>query len=336
MNAFAKAVAFAAVMSGALLSGAAATPAKAASAFRTSPAELDSLQAAALDAFGDRLIRELYETKSRVGSPTGQIGGRPNQDDRNAVRNVKALYDERALIQSARHNYGVTKKTMRPSDVDGFSVSDMRLRRADGDVLVASYTIQLPDRVSLASSTMMSGEKQPQIVVLRWNDRRKQWLVFSEADFDRPKSALCGTPPGAPIRKSRFAKTDVALARRNIERFQDASFAGAEKSVQAKGFSYVVASGDRKTEDGPVRARLRAKATPINVEAIRSGDLLAARFDASSKLDMDGAPLEDSLKPRLMTMIRGADGEWRLLAIAIFSTTARLAADAKCVQPTAQ
>lgn len=305
-------------------------------AFKTPPAELAALQQKELDAFGARLLGELYETNARVGSPTGQIGGKADQVDRNAVRNVKALYDDAALIQNARRNFGQTKKTFAPSDVDAFTISDMKLNRAEGDVLVASFNIRMPDRVSLGNNLLMSGETQPQVVVLRWSARKSQWLVFSQADFDTPKAAICGAPPASPAKKARFRRDDVALAIREFDRFQDASLAGAEKGVQAKGFAYVIASGDRKTEDGPVRARIREKTKPLNVEAIRSGNLLAARFDTSARLNLDGEPLDASLKPRLMTMTRGADGQWRLLAIAIFSTTARLAADAKCVKPTVE
>lgn len=303
-------------------------------ALSTPPAAVATLSPAELNGFGVRLANEAYAIMGQVGSPQGQIGGGPNQFNKNAVRNAKALFDDAALIQNARLNYGLTKATFRPTDIDDTIISDMVVNRGADDVLVLAFNARQPNRVDLGNATLMSGEAKPRLVVLRWNTAKKRWLVFTSADFDTPKQAVCTTKPHRPEKKSQFKAADIALAKKNFELLQDASFAGTEKSVQAKGYTYVLADGQRKTQDGPVRSKLQQRTTPLNVEAIRSGNLLAFRFDVASTLTVDGAPLDKTEKPRLMTMIRGDDGQWRMLATAIFSVPATLAANSPCVQPT--
>ncbi len=325
-------VAFVAVLFGAI---AALSPARAETrALSTPPAIVSTMSQDALNAFGVRLANEAYAIMAQVGSPNGQIGGTPHQFNKNAVKNVKALFDDAALIQNARLNYGLTKATFRPSDIDETMISDMHVNRGADDVLVLAFNARQPNRVDLGNATLMSGEVKPRLVVLRWNPKKKNWLVISSADFDTPKQAVCTIKPTRPEKKAHFKAADVALAKKLFDEMQDASFAGTEKSVQAKGFTFVLADGQRKVADGPVRNKLQHRQTVTNVEAIRSGDLLVFRLDVVSALTVDGHPQHQAEKPRLLTMIRGADGQWRMLAIGIFHVPATLAADMPCIQPT--
>lgn len=303
-------------------------------ALSTPPAVLSKMSQDELNAFGVKLANEAYAIMSQVGSPKGQIGGSPNQFNKNAVKNAKALFDDAALIQNARLNYGLTKATFRPTDIDDTIVSDMHVNRGADDVLVLAFNARQPNRVDLGNSTLMSGEAKPRLVVVRWNAQKKRWLVISSADFDTPKQAVCTTAPTHPEKRAHFKAADVALAKKLFDEMQDASFAGTEKSVQAKGFTYVMADGQRKVQDGPVRNRLQQRQTPLNFEAIRSGNLLVFRLDVVSAIAVDGQPQHKVERPRLLTMIRGEDGKWRMLAIGIFHVPATLVANTPCVQPT--
>ena len=303
-------------------------------ALSTPPAVLAKMSQDELNAFGVKLANEAYAIMGQVGSPKGQIGGSPNQFNKNAVKNAKALFDDAALIQNARLNYGLTKATFRPTDIDDTIVSDMHVNRGADDVLVLAFNARQPNRVDLGNATLMSGEAKPRLVVVRWNAQKKRWLVVSSADFDTPKQAVCTTAPTHPEKRAHFKAADVALAKKLFDEMQDASFAGTEKSVQAKGFTYVMADGQRKVQDGPVRNRLQQRQTPLNFEAIRSGNLLVFRLDVVSAIAVDGQPQHKVERPRLLTMIRGEDGKWRMLAIGIFHVPATLVANTPCVQPT--
>ena len=301
-------------------------------AFHTPPSQLDSLSQSQLNAFGLSLANEAFATHSRVGSPSGQIGGAPNITDSNAVADVKAMFDDDALIQLARLNYGLTKATHEPNDVDDFTITDMVISRPSEEVLVASFNVALPNRVDLSSGISFSGESLPRLVVLRWNKQENQWKIFTSADFDSPRSFLCNKDSSYKPEKSHFDEATIALARTLIDELIDSSINNTEKSVQAKGFQYVFASGERKTSSGPIRAKMKSRVIPENVEAIRSGSLLAVRSDSVSTLTLDGGDVEKTLRPRLYTFQLEQDGQWRVVAIAIFSVTENVKEGVVCVE----
>ena len=305
-----------------------------ATALNTPPAIMSHMSQDELNAFGVKLANEAYAIMAHIGSPKDPIGGKDSVSKERAVRNAKALFDDAALIQNARLNYGLTKATFRPTYINETIVTDMHVNRGADDVLVLAFNAREPNRIDLGNALLMSGEAKPRLVVLRWNKQKKRWLVISSADFDTPKQSVCTVTPPQPEKKARFKAADVALAKKLFEQMQDASFAGTEKSVQAKGFTYVMADGQRKVKDGPVRNKLQHRQTATNVEAIRSGNLLVFRLDVVSAIAVDGNPHHKVERPRLLTMIRGADGQWRMLAIGIFHVPATLAANMPCVQPT--
>ena len=300
--------------------------------YTTPPSEVAAMTPAELNAFGLRLMTESYTIKSRVTRVEDE-GDDEGKADPAVVEAVKTLYDDDALIQRARLNYGLTKSTYYPHEFKGFEITNLVLTRSTDTVLIVSFNIKLPKRVSLRSGIVMSGESMPRIMVLRWSDRDGMWKIFTHADFDTPKTFLCGSNPGYLPEKLASRPADIALASQLLEKMQAASLSGTEKSVQAKGFQYVLASGERKTAPGAVRAKMKGHAEPRNIEAILSGDLLAMRYDAQSTMTLDGGALEHELRPGLMTFHKDSDGEWRMIAIAIFSVTAKLAKDVVCVEP---
>lgn len=297
-------------------------------ALSTQPEALANLSQAELNALGLKFANEAYSIMAQAGNPATRSP--------KTIANAKALFDRDALIQNARLNYGLTKAAFKPTEIGAFSVSNVVLNRAAPDVLVTSFDVQMPNRTALGESIAMSGERRPRLVILRWNKQQKRWLVISSADFDTPKGTVCGSPISSAERKSRFKSADIALAKANLDRFLDSSLTGQEKAYQAKGFTYVFADGQRKTQDSGVRTRIHKKPDLYNVEAIRSGNLLTVRFDLEPAASLDGAALHDALRPRLMTMIKGDDGQWRMLAIGLFSVTADLAKQTQCVKASAR
>jgi hypothetical protein len=299
--------------------------------YRTPPGQLSAASQAELDAFGMRLLTEAYSIRSKVGSPSGQPGTDPA-----AVQAVKDLYDDDAMIQRAWLNYGLTKTTYFPDDIGAFSISNVVVSRPSDTVLVISFDVKLPKRTNLRSGIVMSDDSMPRLLVMRWNAAAGMWKIFTHADFDTPKAALCGADTDVKPGKSVFRPEDLEIARKYLEKIQTASLNGTEKEVQSRGFQYVFASGERKTAPGKVRARIKNRVEMLDVEAIRSNDLLAVRFDAHPSLTLDGGDVQSELRPTLMTFHRDADGEWRMIAIGMFSVTAKLAKDVPCIEPKAK
>jgi hypothetical protein len=301
-------------------------------AFQTAPSQLVGFSQSQLNEFGMSLANEAFATHSRIGSPNGQVGGTQGMTDPNAVQAVKAMFDDDALIQSARLNYGLTKAAFEPNDVDEFVIADMVISRPSEEVLVASFNVALPNRVDVTSGTIFGGQSLPRLVVLRWSNNDSQWKIFTSADFDTPQSFLCNKDSSYKPQKSQFDAGASALARALLDDLMDSSMKGTEKSVQAKGMQYVFASGERKTSTGPVRAKMKSRVSVENVEAIRSGSLLAVRYDSSSTLTLDGGDVEPSLRPRLFTFQLDPDGRWRIASMAIFSVTEKVKEGMSCVK----
>ena len=301
--------------------------------YNTPPAALDGLPQEALNAFGLKLLTESYDIRAKVAKPSGA-----GEADAAIVNSAEAkavvnLYDDDAIIQRARLNYGLTKKTYVPNYTGPFEISNVAVSRTSATVLVASFDVRLPDRTSLQSGNVYSGDAMPRIMVMRWNEQSSMWKIFSHGDFDAPRSYLCGADKEFMPPKSAFKPEDVDLAGKLWDKVQASSLKGNPTTMQSRGFQYVFASGERKTAPGKVRARLKQREEITNIESIKSGDLMVMRFDSISPMEIDGQDVDHALHPRLVTFHLDDDGQWRMNAIAVFHVTAKLAADVQCVTP---
>jgi hypothetical protein len=234
------------------------------------------------------------------------------------------------LIQRSSLNYGLTKETYLPTDVDTFQIDRLKTTRVADDVLVMTYYVSLPNRVDLKTGAVMSGKSMPRITVVRWNSKQKQWLVFSHADFDTPEAILCGDESlrMAP-KKVQFKEADIALGKQTIDDVVQSYLQVDKPKPYGKGYQSIFASGERNT---PVS--LKVKVEPTNVEAIRSDRLLAIRYDMPNALTVGGEVVAQNSSPRLLTLQLSQDGRWELIAAAVFGLTAKVAQGIKCVPQT--
>ena len=178
---------------------------------------------------------------------------------------------------------------------------------------------------------ILSGEAAPRLTVLRWDDKKKRWLVFSHADFDTPSATLCGTQGRTGQSKSNFSETNISLAKRILDAQFENAVKGNSSVGKAKGFQVVYASGERN-ENATYSFANKPKLTDI--EATRNGKLLAVRYNGPGATSFDGQAIDASVKPRLLTFYQNEKGEWQRISAAIFSITAKLAAGVQCVMPT--
>lgn len=305
------------------------------SLLKTPPTVIDAMTSEQLNAFGTQLGNEVLTTLSALGSPTGQIGAGTKPVDKKAIQKAKSLYDDRALIQTSTLNFGLTKRNYGLSDIDEFKISNMLVTRVAPDVVVATYYVSLPQRVDLETGIVYSGQSMPRITVMRWSQSKKQWLIFSHADFDMPQATLCGYKPKFKVTKSHFKASDVKLGSKIINDLVNSKLQGEKPSVYAKGYQIVLASGERNTPSKPI-ASLTKPVEPSNLEAIRSGNLLAIRYDMPNALSVSGDNLAQKYSPRLLTYQLNNEGRWELIASAVYGVTARVAQDIKCTQMTAK
>ena len=280
------------------------------------------------------MAEEVYGILSEVGSPTGDISAEMPSSSAAAIEAAKSLVAERALIQNARFNHALTKKTYVPTDIDEFRIDGVVVTRPAEDVLVASYRVALPDRTDTVTGTVLSGDSMPRLTVMQWNSVLKMWQVFSHADFDSPRAAVCGAKENRQFMKSAFDDKDIALGAEIMDGFVAAMMGERLKEHVMKGYQYVYASGEAKTKDGPVRTTIKKNVERTNLEAVRSGRLIAIRYDTQGVLSLDNGNVEPDVKPRLFTFYKGDDGAWRFIAAAVFSVTQKVADGTKCIPST--
>lgn len=301
--------------------------------FNTPPAALSGLSQDELNAFGTRLVTESYEIRAAVGKPSGDASDVQAEIDSDAVKAVQNLYDDDAMIQRARLNYALTKKTYVPNYTGKFKISNVAVSQTSETVLVMSFDVRLPDRTSLQSGIVYSGEDAPRLLVMRWNETEKMWKIFSHGDFDSPRTYVCGANKEFMPEKSVYKPEDVEMARKLWDEVQTSSLTGQPQIMHSKGYQYVFASGERRTAPTrKIRARLTKREEIENVEAIRSGDLFVLRFDSIGPMTLDGGKTAEGLLPRLATFHHDNDGKWRMNAVAVFHVTAKFADNVACVQ----
>lgn len=301
--------------------------------YGTPPSALSGLSQSELNSFGLKLLTEAYDIRSRVERPTAPELGAGVDLNTDAVKRVQSLYDDAAMVQRARLNYAMTKGTYVPNYTGRFTISNVAVSQTSDTVMVLSFDVELPDRVSLQSGIEYSGHAAPRLLVMRWNEAEKMWKIFSHADFDAPRNYVCGANVNFMPPRSDFKPEDIGLAKSLWDEVQTSSLTDQPQTMHSKGFQFVFASGERKTAPGKTRARLTKREDIMNVEAIRSGDLFVLRFDSVSPMTLDGGQTDKVLRPRLATFHRDADGKWRMNAVAVFQVTAKLAEDIECDKP---
>ena len=321
------------VVSGTIIWAAAAS-AQQLAYFKTSPSALASLSQEQLNEYGFNLINEAYTIFSAVGSKTGEISRGLNQTDKKAVKQVKSLLDDHALFQNARLNYGIRKTKFFPTDIDDFKLSKVAVTSPESGILVLSYYVTLPNRVDLQTKTVFSGNSMPRLTVLRWSDAKKQWLIFSHADFDTQAGTVCAKAPRKGPEKSQFKKADIELGRALLEKRYNELLRGIQTDSKIKGGQFVFAEGERQVDYGPNRLQFLRKPKMNNIEATRTDNLLAVRYDAPPANTLDGNQLDPAVKPRLLTFMQRQDGTWERIGAAVFSVTTKTASNVKCIEPT--
>ena len=302
---------------------------------KITPTLLDSYNDKQLQEFGLNAVNQAYSMLSSFNQPVDAANPQSKLNHENAAKNSEALFNDSALIQNAWLNYGITKKTLLPylyMGVDNFDVTDLILTRPTKDIIVVTFNVALSAREGLKGGATMSGESLPRISTLKWNQDLKQWQIFSHADFDTPQAIICGITQNLDLKKSTFKSSDIKLGRQLINDLVQSKLKGYDPNVFEKGYQITFASRERNVN----RAILTKPIKPINIEAVKSGDLLAVRYDMPNALIVDGVALEDKVRPRLLTYHLGQDGKWRLVSSAVFGLTEKVANNTKCIPPEAR
>ncbi len=313
-------------------------------AFKTAPAAVDAMAPDARTAFAQKLANELYAILSRVGSPTGQTGGAANATYADAVPQVKKLIDTHALLQRATEGYGFTKASFPPSDIDNFEISDMHVTHPRSDILVLRYKVKAPQSSQIDQKTIMSSDARPEMTVLLWNQTARQWRIVSSANFNTPIAQICGQAAPDASKKPRGDgagnATDLDIAKRQIQRLQSLIEHDDLRQIVHDEIQVQYAGGAGFTGSKAVLARHAptvSKVVNSDFQTRRTGDILVVRFNNTVKDHVvDRVAYSEVKLPRLVTLLRGPDAQWKVIAFAGFTFPKAIPAGTACVKPTAR
>jgi hypothetical protein len=311
-------------------------------AFKTAPAAVDAMTPEARGAFGQKLANELYAILSRVGSPTGQVGGAPNATFADAVPKVKNLIDAHALLQRATEGYAFTKTSFPPSDIDNFEISGMHVTHPRSDLLVLRYKVKAPQSSQIDQKTIMSGDARPEMIVLLWNKTARQWRIVSSANFNTPIAQICGqaAPDAAkkPHGDGAGNQADLAIAKQQIQRLHGLIERDALREIVHDEIQVQYAGGAGFTTSKEVvtrRAPSSSKAVNSDFQVRRAGDVLVVRYNNTVKDHVvDQVAYSEAKLPRLVTLLRGPDAQWKVIAFAALTFPKAIPAGTACVKPT--
>ena len=311
-------------------------------AFKTAPAAVDAMSQDTRNGFGQKLANELYAILSRVGSPTGQTGGAANATHADAVPQVKKLIDAQALLQRATEGYAFTKTSFPPSDIDNFEISDMHVTHPRSNLLVLRYKVKAPDSSQIDRKTIMSGDARPEMTVLLWNRTARQWRIVSSANFNTPIAQICGQAAPDASKKPRGDgagnATDLDIAKRQIQRLQTLIEHDDLRQIVHEEIQVQYAGGAGFTGSRDVLARhapTASKAVNSDFQVRRNGDVLVVRFNNTVKDHIvDQVAYSEVKLPRLVTLLRGPDAQWKVIAFAGFTFPKAIPAGTACVKPT--
>ena len=127
-----------------------------------------------------------------------------------------------------------------------------------------------------------------------------------------------------------FRAKDVVLGRNTLNELLETMIRGDHSGMYAPGYQLMLSSGERAV--GVRTTRLSQKVQPQNLEAIRSGRLMAIRYDMPNALTVNDGGMAQASNPRLLTYYLGDNGQWLLTASAVLAVSAKAAEQVKCVK----
>jgi ketosteroid isomerase-like protein len=292
-------------------------------------------------AFGDRqasgeaLANAWFALLEKTGSAAGVLEVSPDEAARGAEL-VKPYLDPAFQLQrSTGQRY--TRESYLPSDIDQFEISDVRATKPREGVQVLRYTTRTPGATLPDQGVVLSDELMPRLTVLRWDDELGRWLIVSHANFNTPVQAVCNQKP-IVLNAVEVAtpSADRELGEKLVRKFYDLLESGDGRPLMHTEVQGQTASGAGYTTVDEYTPGQLKSANLREFVVTRSGDLLVVSVgtEAQGTVFANSTELGTKLHPRLLTFMKDEQGEWKLVAIAIFNVPAEVPAGVDCASST--
>lgn len=283
------------------------------------------------NATGDELAHAFFSLLSHTGSPTGVVGTTPEQDEASKTL-VKPYLDPAFQLQRASGER-YTANTYLPSDVDEFEIGDIRETRPADDIIVVRYSVRTDQTLSDAA-LVMSAVKAPRLTVFHWSDANNRWKILSHANFNTPVAAICNKEPiiDNGLVSSASAEDQalgVSLAQKWLTLVkQGNSRSMLNPEVQGQG-----AGGMGYTTPAEYKDPSVSKVEIDEAVVTRNDRLIVVSLYAKAiqSVYQGVQPQGTTVTPRLFTFFEGEDGNWSMIASAIFNPPKELPQGTVCV-----
>ncbi|MGI9197881.1 MAG: hypothetical protein ACR2KE_10515 [Candidatus Nanopelagicales bacterium] len=224
-----------------------------------------------------------------------------------------------------------------PVSIRAYELSDFVVTEPREDIRVIRFFVSQTGATSPDAGVVLSEEKAPRIVVLRWDARLGHWVMVSYANFNKAIAAICERDPivvrGETLNTS---KEDLALGM-SLVKWEAANAMGkpTDEVEVSPAFQVQFADGEGWPTTGEAMIDDWTPATSYdydNVGVARNGDLIVVSYDAVvDGIVIEGEDYRDTATPRLATYLRNSDGKWQRISMGSFNVPEDIPADVECV-----
>lgn len=282
------------------------------------------------NANGEELVKAFFDMLSMTGNPTGTVGTNAEQDKASRAL-VKPYLDQGFQLQRASGER-YTAETYLPSDVDDYEFGDVRETRPSEDVVVVRYSIRatatVPDK-----ALVLSNDKAPRLTVFHWNSTESIWQILSHANFNTPVGSICDkrllVNNGL---QSTVSAEDLRLGVGLTEKWFNLLEQGDGSPMLNKQVQGQAAGGLGYTTPSEYPSGFLSKIQMNDIVVTRSQNLVVTSlYLKAAQSAWQSQELGTETKPRLLTFMQAGDGNWSLIATAIFNPPKELPPELKCV-----
>jgi hypothetical protein len=205
------------------------------------------------------------------------------------------------------------------------------------DIRVIRFFVSQAGATSPDAGVVLSEEKAPRIVVLRWDEGLGHWVMVSYANFNKAIAAICEQDP--IVVKGETPNTsaeDLALGMSLVE-WEAANATGkpTDEVGQSPAAQVQFANGQGwpTTDEATIDDWTPAKSYEFdNVGVARNGDVVVVSYDVVvDGVVIEGEEFRDTATPRLATYLRDSSGKWQRISMGSFNVPEGVPADVECV-----
>jgi len=238
------------------------------------------------------------------------------------------------LVRATGQRY--TADNFVPLNVGAYELSDFVVAEPREDVRVIRFFVTQAGTTSPDAGVVMSEEKAPRIVVLRWDEELGHWVMVSYANFNSAVAAICDQDPIVISGKTpNTSPEELALAASLVEKNVANATGKSTEQLAHPDYQVQFADGQGWPSEGEAMIDDWTPAQSYEVDNVgvtRNDDLLVLSYDAAVKdVVNEGDDYRDAASPRLYTYLRSPEGKWQQIALGNFNVPEDIPADTECV-----